>query len=443
MKIELTIQAAYLPHWGIYHGVRELIQNGVDAQTEYDAPMTVRYRKESNTVVIENEGCTLPHESLLMGQTSKAGRADMRGHWGEGLKVGILALVRAGLPVKIRSGSEVWVPSIQRSEKFQADVLVFDIQKNREPKNRVAIEVGNLGEGAWEQMQDCFLFLGKVGDEEQVRSPNGTLLLGKRFEGRVYVKGIFVSNDPRLSYGYDLVDADLDRDRKMVSKYDLQYRTQTIWREALVRRPDLIPDFGKLLEREAADVEGIATYDATYLSEETKQQLAGEFQKRHGEGALPVATLGDSQDVEHLGKKGVVVPKGLRLVLEQKLGSVETNKARLREEATTRYGWHDLSSDEKANLERALFLVNGVSPVTINDIDIVDFRDPLIQGMFQSPAGRVMLAKKVTQDRNVTLEVMVHEVAHRTGGDGEKGHVANIERIWSGIVARLTDKVVN
>jgi len=31
----------------------------------------------------------------------------------------------------------------------------------------------------------------------------------------------------------------------------------------------------------------------------------------------------------------------------------------------------------------------------------------------------------------------VHEVAHRAGGDGDKGHVANLERIWSGIVSRL------
>jgi hypothetical protein len=33
----------------------------------------------------------------------------------------------------------------------------------------------------------------------------------------------------------------------------------------------------------------------------------------------------------------------------------------------------------------------------------------------------------------------VHEVAHKAGGgDGEKSHVANIERIWSTIVGELT-----
>jgi hypothetical protein len=436
MKIELTIQATYLPLWGAYEGIRELLQNGKDAQTEFDAPLKVRYRKDVGVLIIENEGATLPHEALLLGHTSKQGRGDLIGKFGEGLKLGILALVRAGHSIKIRSGSEVWVPAIQRSEKFQADVLTFDIQP-REQKNRVAIEIGNIGEEAWEQMKDCFLFLGTIKDNEIVKSLSGSLLLAPRFSGKVYVKGIFVSNDPRFSYGYDLVDADLDRDRKMVSKYDLQYRTQVIWREALGRRPDLISNFTQLLEREAADVEGVDQYAAQFLSEDVKKAVTEEFVKRHGDTALPVATLGDSQDVEHLGKKGVVVPKSLRHVLEQKLGSVDANKAKLREEATTRYGWHDFSDEEKASVERAIFMVNGVEKVGISEIDVVDFRDQAIRGMFKGDDRRILLAKKILAERDLTLRVLVHEVAHRQGGDGEKDHVARIEEIWSGIVSNL------
>jgi hypothetical protein len=437
MKIPLSIKTTYLPNWGAYEGVRELLQNGRDAEVEYGAKLTVRYRKETGTVVIENTGCVLPYEALLLGHTTKTDRADLIGKFGEGLKLGVLALVRAGHSVKIRTGSEVWVPSIQRSETFKADVLVFEITRNHADKNRVQVEIGNLGEGAWKDMQECFLFLGTVKDDEIVKTSYGSLLIGPRFADRIYVKGIFVSNDPRLSYGYDLVDADIDRDRKMVSKYDLQYRTQGIWREALNRRPDLVDPFVKLLERESADVEGIDSYSAPFLGEAAKETIAKSFLDRHGEDALPVGTLGESQDVEHLGKKGVVCPKPLRAILEQKLGSVETNKARLREEATTRYGWHDLSDVERAHLERAIRLVNGVEPVTLDDIDVVDFRDEKLQGMFSN--GRILLAKKVLSNRSETLETTLHEVAHRTGGDGEKSHVANIERIWSAIVERIAN----
>lgn len=169
MKFELTIKTTYMPEWGIWEGLRELAQNGRDAEVEFDAPLTVRHRKESMTLVIENDGCVLPYEALLLGHTSKTSRPDLIGKFGEGLKLGILALVRAGCEIKIRSGSEVWVPSIQRSEKFKADVLTFDIQKGREPKNRVAIEVANVSEEAWQALQDKLLFLrGSIKDDEMV-----------------------------------------------------------------------------------------------------------------------------------------------------------------------------------------------------------------------------------------------------------------------------------
>jgi hypothetical protein len=35
------------------------------------------------------------------------------------------------------------------------------------------------------------------------------------------------------------------------------------------------------------------------------------------------------------------------------------------------------------------------------------------------------------------LSTLVHEVAHHAGSDGEKNHVSEIERIWSGIVQGL------
>lgn len=154
MKIELTIKTNYLPNWGAYEGIRELVQNGQDAKTEFGASFDVTYRKDASTLVLTNDGCTLPHEALLFGHTSKDGRGDLIGKFGEGLKLGVLALVRSEHAVKIRSGSEVWVPAIERSERFNADVLVFNIASGREQKNRVQVEIGNVSEGDWEAMAE-------------------------------------------------------------------------------------------------------------------------------------------------------------------------------------------------------------------------------------------------------------------------------------------------
>jgi hypothetical protein len=441
MKFELTIKADYLPTWGTYEGLRELLQNGQDAQTEFSAPLTVKHRKDTSTLVIENEGCVLPHESLLLGHTSKSDRADLIGKFGEGLKLGLLALVREGHALKIRSGGEVWVPTIQRSEKFQADVLTFDIWKGREPKQRVAIEVGGIEEEEWLSMKDKFLFLVTLSDNERVTTHSGSLLLGDRFSGKLYVKGIFVADDAKLKYGYDLTDADLDRDRKMIEKYSLQYKTNSIWREAAATRPDLIGNFKKLLSQEAADVEGVDDYNVRYIADDIKKAVANEFLTQHGDDALPVSTFGESQELAHLGRKGVIVPRSLRVVLEQTLGSVETNKYKLREEVKVRHAWDDLDIYEGLHIQRAIEMVACIETLDMHDIEVVDFGDKGIRGMYKTDEKgnkRILLSREILKDRDLTLRVLIHEMSHRSGLDGEKNHVARIEAVWSAIVANMS-----
>jgi hypothetical protein len=443
MRLELTIKTTYLPKWAVFEGLRELFQNARDAEIEFNSPMTVWHRKETDTLCIENDGCTIPHEALLFGHTSKLGRSDLAGRFGEGLKLAMLVLTREGIAVKIRSGSEVWTPKIERSDKFDADVLVVHVERGRQDKNRVQIEVTGVSAESFDKLKDLFLFLGKVKDDEKIKTSSGTLLLGPRFEHRLFVKGIFVQNVPDMSFGYDLPDVEIDRDRRMVDGWDKNWRLAQIWREATRTRPDLTSSFLKLLESEASDVAGFgdSEWNAGELSQAVKEHVMQEFQKLHGESAIPVQTLAESHEVEHLGKRGVIVPKAMRSVLEQTLGSVSKNKEKLSKETQKLYGWHELSNVEKASLERALFLVAGVEPVALADVDVADFRDPKIRGMFVpdgDSGSRVQLKKEILSDPVLTLRVLVHEVAHKAGGgDGEKDHVSNIERIWSGIVSKL------
>lgn len=102
-KIELSITTTYCPDWSSWEGIRELIQNARDAEVQHGATMSVVHRPDTRTLVITNEGVTLSREALLFGNTSKVGRSDMIGHFGEGMKVGILALLRVGGGVVIRT----------------------------------------------------------------------------------------------------------------------------------------------------------------------------------------------------------------------------------------------------------------------------------------------------------------------------------------------------
>lgn len=439
MKIELTIKTDYLPNWGLWEGVRELVQNAKDAETEFgvEAQMNVRYRKDTQTLVIENGGTVLPHEALLLGHTSKSHRDDTIGQFGEGLKLGVLALVRAGHKVKIRSGSEVWVPAIVTSEKFSAEVLAFTIYAGRKDEHRVQVEVSGIHPNEWELFKNRFLFLQQLKRDYVVSTSIGRLLLDPDSIGKVFVKGILVSTLPKLRYGYDLSHADIDRDRKMVDPFDMNWKLQGIWNEVLNDRPDLTGEYATLLREGAEDLKGLdGDYMAARVPQKARQRMVTEFKKEYGENALPVPSLAVSADLEHLGMRGVVVPPALRLVLEAELGTVEANKLKLREQPMKSYSWFELSLDERKNLLAAGHLVNAVEPIELGEIDIHDFRDANFLGFYKDK--RVLLAKKILCDRQKTLETLVHEVAHKAGGnDGDKSHVANIERIWSGIVENL------
>lgn len=438
MKIELTIKTSYLPTWGAREGIRELLQNGRDAEAD-GAELEVDYKAATRTLRICNRGAVLPHEALLLGHTTKVGRDDQAGQFGEGLKLGILALVRAGHPVKIRSGSEVWIPTIQRSERFHADVLVFDVQGGRADEQRVRVEIGGISPEVWDEAKEDFLFL-RGRKLQAAKTRRGSLLLAEQDRGRVFVKGIFVERDDELSYGYDLADVRVDRDRRVLDRWDRDQAIHTIWTEALSLRPDLASTFVKLLDEGAQDVQGVRDWNVTSLPEAAVEAVVETFQARHGEGAVPVETLGDSRDIEHLGRKGVVVSKQLATVLGTKLGSLATVKEGLRKEVTSRVGWGELTAEEQDSIvDAAELIARAVPGFDLDCAEIVEFRSPSLLGQFVPATGHVLVARRVLTDRDETLATLVHEVAHKVSanGDGEKGHVQAIEEVWMKIVASL------
>lgn len=436
MRYELTIDSEYLynSRWGVAEGIREFMQNGRDAEIEQNAPLTVTHH--NNTLRIENEGAILGKDALLMGRSTKRDRQDvLAGVWGEGLKISSLILVRAGYPVTIRNGGEVWKPSIEASEKFEGrEVLVFNVLGGREERSRVRVEIGNVTKDDWSAVKDNFLFLDKR-EVNSVKTSEGQLLRDPRHLGKIFVKGILVQTDPHYGYGYDLADAELDRDRRIIASWDLQARLRRIWNEALASNPDLCDEFYKLLLKNAEDTKGIDKWSAESVPVAIAARIVEKFQETHGLSAVPVVNLGESKELEHLGKKGIVVPTALGAVLAQRLGNPEDVKKALREEVTRLWSRGDLTSVEKSNLESAIALIKPSAPCTLDEIDVVDFRSTSLLGQFKG--GRQLLSRPVLASRQETLATLVHGVAHRTGNDGGKNHVAEIERIWAEIVERL------
>lgn len=433
-KLELSINVAYLPGWGAWEGIRELVQNGKDAETEFGAMLNVTHH--NNTLRIENDGAHLSREALLFGTSSKVGRSDMIGKFGEGLKLGVLALVRGGREVKIRTGDEVWTAYIARSEKLNADVLCFNCVGGREDKRRVRVEISNVSETEWEGLKERFLFLAKTKKDEAVTVDRGQLLLSERFKGQLFVKGIYVQTDPRLSYGYNFKHAEVDRDRKMISSYELSWECAQIWHECVAARPDLLTPFFDMMLDHKVDVAGIEN-TAGYATKEVQTKIAESFTAKFGKDSVPVANLGESESVEHLGKKGIVVSKSLGAILAKTMGTPEELQKKMREEVVRTLSWADLDGVRRGNLKSAIQLIEDARDEAdlINLVDVVEFRSDKLMGQYKN--GRLLIASKMLDDRDETLATLVHEYSHRAGGDGEKGHVAAIENLWRDIVKNL------
>src|SRR5262245_58987685 len=144
MRYELSVEKSYVGDWGADEGIREFMQNGRDAEIEQNAKLNVSHRVDTagrGVLVIENEGAVLAKDTLLLGRSTKRDREDLAGQYGEGYKLGALALVRAGYAVRIRNGGEVWTATIERSDKFDSDVLVFHVVGGRQERNRVQVEI--------------------------------------------------------------------------------------------------------------------------------------------------------------------------------------------------------------------------------------------------------------------------------------------------------------
>jgi hypothetical protein len=68
-----------------------------------------------------------------LGFSSKTNQEHLVGQFGEGLKVGILAMIREGKQVTMETGSELWTFGLFMDENFAEEVLGVSITRREIP----------------------------------------------------------------------------------------------------------------------------------------------------------------------------------------------------------------------------------------------------------------------------------------------------------------------
>ena len=526
--LTLSLTSSYAMHWTARDGVRELVQNwydgcnanlrSVNQRTAHSTYYTltiahsssphhtlhtatashssrptlhlgyVMHHSPSNTLTFHNNAVSLSRAILLLGHTSKrtagggggsggAGTGTggggtsvegMVGSFGEGMKVGMLALLRDGCRCWMGTRGEVWqfqfyddekycetllgvwtsavsegqqqecsTTEEQRRETEKADeakwaglsaeqrqerIVLRALLDARKPTDTTTVLAGISGKD-WSAFQHDFLFLSPTAPSSVVTTSLGSILLSDAHRHCLYVKGFLVASFPNdLVYGVDLRDAKLDRDRKAVlATSELHRVVGSIWAQAVSAQPDgarLMDRYFELLLHHSSSAE--SKHAEYYLTASVIENVASTFFALHGHDSQPVLNSSGDDAVfisTQLSRRPVLVPAALYDILtrSQRIQPVEQLISQHQQSRNvSQTALSSLPPQQLHCLQSAVRLLQTLSPLfTIEVVAVTSFADEESQWCKEEEAGGAVVggarAGKVLLDSRCLDIQKVHE----------------------------------
>ncbi len=226
--IKLPLAKSYISSWEAPQGVRELIQNALDCN---DHSVYV----EGSTLCIDSyDGCLLP-KHLMLGYGSKSLGSNTRGGHNEGLALALLVLARSELDVVFYNGMEKWTPYFEYEDDFEEECLHIAVESSVEgEENSVQIRIQGFESHPYimQTIVNNTLIL-QDQDYSRHETKYGDVLLEHEQKGRIYCGGLFVGTLQDFDEGFDIKPEYLkvDRDRRMLDHFDVQWICKEVWGE--------------------------------------------------------------------------------------------------------------------------------------------------------------------------------------------------------------------
>lgn len=365
-KIPLSIDKNYCSSWGVWHGVRELLQNAKDAEDYEGKPMEVtHYPRTARLEIITRGAYVHPSNLLVLGKTGK-GDGRQRGKFGEGFVLGVLALIRKGCEVKFRNGDLSWTASFESPDVGHPlegnELLTFKSRELQIREPDFKIEVEGIPAEAWDIIKKKVLFLEPPKAAEMMQTNSGALLLNPQYKGEVFVRDLYVRKFDDLSCGYNLDAVSLDRDRQMIDEWDLHYALGKLWNDACNAQPELAtPRVYEMAKEGAADARNLKYH----ADEALLKRLREKFEEENGKDVVPVTDNQGAREAAETGNKPVMVNSVMKDLLEK--GGLSLEAAKKSSETTVEKRWApgELITGPEPLSEpaiRCLNILEGVSP---------------------------------------------------------------------------------
>lgn len=301
---KMSLDIDYVKDWTVQDALRELFQNAID-----HGKWKWEFKQGQRMLTITSMDAELSTSSLLLGHSRKKDGAI--GKFGEGYKLAMLVLCRLGHPCWISTGTELWQPKLINSRIYKTQQLVFDVRNEQPPIDDIQFIIHGIDNEIFNDLMDRNLHVREPSVGWQTRMGH---ILPEAYAGKVFVKGLWVCDIEGMKHGYDFKPEHitLDRDRRVVRDFDLQWRTCQMWQET--EEFDYILE---LIKTEAPDVKYLDSFDYSH-KQGLADKAADAFIDEHGQDAIPVTCQSDIERAKDEGhEKIVMVPQVTKQLLSR------------------------------------------------------------------------------------------------------------------------------
>jgi hypothetical protein len=427
-KLQYPINKNYIKDKGPEFALQELVSNGLDAEIQYNAPFTHKYNASTKTLLLSNKGVTLKRETLILGGTDKEKDDRLIGQHGEGLKLALMILAREGFIVHVRNGrSERWKPMFEYSKQWKDRVLMIDVSEIDRQIESFDVEVLGVDEELWNAVKERFLKLNPP--KHMDHTYRGDLIVDPAFVGKIFVNGVYSCFLERIRAGYNLSKIDTGRDRRIPLQDDIDTEMAMIWNQIVEHQVDRVHEvFDMLNDGTTSEVSGLKWYGGDKFN----KALSEEFCRRYGNDTIPVITTGEHAEVTHKGGRAVILNTKLVQMLTRYCKDIVAFRKERSTDVLKTYAVDELTSEEASNFTSAIALVNRVVSSLPQAISVVDFGDTALEGTFKD--GKVNISRTMLRSFGDTVGILIHEIAHHVGGDGDVSHMRMVETFWAKVV---------
>ena len=228
-----------LENWEVEHALREIIANALDEQviSKTDEIEILKDRQGDRHIRDYGRGLKIEHFTLNENQEKLNAFSGVIGKFGVGLKDALATFHRRGIGVLIRSPFGTFRLKEEHKHGFN-DIVTLHVEYDDTPNNMRGTEFILHGVSDADMEKAKSLFLKFAGEEILESTTYGQILRRKGNAARVYILGVFASEEPNFLFSYNITSLTesmkkkLNRERLNVGRTTYVDRVKAILKSA-------------------------------------------------------------------------------------------------------------------------------------------------------------------------------------------------------------------